>query len=94
MGILLVGDLLWFAHDRSTQADPALYYPRIPVLEEIAKSSPAGRIIGYNCLPATLAQTHELRDVRGYDGVDPSRLTTLLYLAADPISSPILRGMP
>ena len=73
-----------------TQADPALYYPRIPVLEQIAQSSP-GRIIGYNCLPAALAQTHELRDVRGYDSVDPGRLTTLLYLAANLISSPILQ---
>ena len=42
LGIFLVGDLLWFAHDRSAQCDPALYYPRIPVLEEIAKSTAAG----------------------------------------------------
>src|SRR5204863_6188163 len=39
LGILLVGDLLWFAHDRSAQSDPASYYPRIPVLEEIAQST-------------------------------------------------------
>jgi hypothetical protein len=85
LGILLVGDLLWFAHNRSAQSDPALYYPRIPVLEEIARST-AGRIIGYNCLPATLAQTHELRDIRGYDSVDPGRLMALMGLAADPRS--------
>ena len=85
LGILLVGDLLWFAHDRSAQSDPALYYPRIPVLEEIARST-ASRIIGYNCLPASLAQTHELRDIRGYDSVDPGRLMALMGLAADPRS--------
>jgi hypothetical protein len=83
LGVFLVGDLLWFAHNRSAQSDPALYYPRIPVLEEIAKST-TGRIVGYNCLPAALAQTHELRDIRGYDSVDPGRLTALLSLAADP----------
>lgn len=83
VGILLVGDLLWFAHNRSAQSDPALYYPRLPVLEEIAKST-AGRMIGYNCFPAALAQTHELRDIRGYDSVDPGRLVALLNLAADP----------
>ena len=83
LGIFLVADLLWFAHDRSAQCDPALYYPRIPVLEEIAKST-AGRIIGYNCFPATLAQTHQLRDVRGYDGIDPGRFVELLKLTADP----------
>ena len=85
LGILLVGDLLWFAHDRSAQSDPALYYPRIPVLEEIAQST-TSRIIGYNCLPATLAQTHELRDIRGYDSVDPGRLMALMELAVDPSS--------
>ena len=83
LGILLVGDLLWFAHDRSAQSDPALYYPRIPVLEEIAQSTNS-RVIGYKCLPATLAQTHELRDIRGYDSVDPGRLMALMDLAVDP----------
>jgi len=83
LGILLVGDLLWFAHDRSAQSDPALYYPRIPVLEQIAQST-TSRIIGYKCFPATLAQTHELRDIRGYDSVDPGRLMALMNLAVDP----------
>jgi len=83
LGIFLVGDLLWFAHGRSAQSDPALYYPRIPVLEEIAKTT-AGRMIGYNCFPAALAQTHGLRDIRGYDSVDPGRLVALMNLAADP----------
>jgi hypothetical protein len=70
---ILLGDLLWFAYGRSTQCDPSLYYPRIPVLEELA-AAPPGRIIGYHCFPATLAQTQHLRDIRGYDGVDPARL--------------------
>ena len=34
--------------------------------------------------PAALAQTHELRDIRGYDSVDPGRLVALMNLAADP----------
>ena len=41
-------------------------------------------MIGYNCLPAALAQTHELRDIRGYDSVDPGRLVELVKLTADP----------
>ena len=85
VGIFLVGDLLWFAHDRSAQCDPALYYPRIPVLEQIAKSVP-GRVVGYLCLPATLAETHGLRDIRGYDAVDPARLMDIMAIAADPHS--------
>ena len=87
-GVLLVADLLWFAHGRSTQSDPALYYPRIPVLEQISKSTP-GRIVGYSCLPAVLPQTHGLYDIRGYDAIDPARLMDVMKLAADP-HSPVL----
>lgn len=88
LGVILVGDLLWFAHDRSAQCDPALYYPRLPMLEELANATP-GRIIGYDCLPATLPQTHGLRDVRGYDAVDPARLMALMAIAAE-TNSPTL----
>ena len=83
--VLLVGDLLWFAHGRSVQCDPALYYPPVPVLDEAARSAP-GRVIGYNCLPAPLAAMRGLRDIRGDDGVDPARLMDLLDPAADPQS--------
>jgi len=92
LGILLMGDLLWFAHGRSAQCDPALYYPRIPVLEEIAKSAP-GRIVGYSCLPATLAQTHGLHDIRGYDAIDPKRLMDIMAFAAHPDSPRINYAM-
>jgi len=83
LGILMAADLLWFAHGRTAQCDPALYYPRIPALEKIAESEP-GRVIGIHCLPAALAQTHGLRDIRGYDAVDPGRLMDLMSLAAAP----------
>jgi hypothetical protein len=79
---LLAGDLLWFAYGRSVQCDPALYFPSVPVLDEVARSVP-GRVIGYNCLPASLAAMRGLRDIRGYDSVDPARLINLLEPAAD-----------
>ena len=85
LATLLMGDLLWFAQGRSAQCDPALYYPPIPVLEQVAQSPP-GRIIGYNCLPASIASMRGLRDIRGYDGVDPARLVDLAVLAANPQS--------
>lgn len=85
IGVLLLGDLLWFAHGRNVQCDPALYFPPIPVLEQVARS-PSGRVIGYNCLPASLAAMCGLRDVRGYDGVDPARMVALLDVGADPTS--------
>jgi hypothetical protein len=80
-GVLLLGDLAWFGYGRSAQSDPALYYPPVPVLAELARAAP-GRIVGYHCLPAALAQAVGLRDVRGYDGVDPPRLIEVMKLAA------------
>ena len=85
LGVLLVGDLLWFAYGRSDQSDPALYFPKIPALAEVARGA-EGRVVGYSCLPAALAETQGLRDIRGYDSIDPGRLTELLALAADPRS--------
>jgi len=86
IGVLLPIDLFWFSHGRSEQCDPALYYPGIPALSELSSAAP-GRVIGYNCLPAKLAEATGLRDVRGYDGMDPARWVRLLRIAADPRSS-------
>jgi len=69
-GVLLLGDLLWFSQGRNDQCDPALYYPEIPALRDVAGAAP-GRIIGYNCFPANFAEATGLSDVRGYDAVDP-----------------------
>jgi hypothetical protein len=82
IGVLLVGDLLWFSHGRNYQCDPALYYPEIPVLRDVAGAAP-GRVMGYNCFPANLAQAVGLLDVRGDDAVDPDKWVTLLLMAAD-----------
>jgi hypothetical protein len=85
LGAVLVADLLWFGYGRNSQCDPALYFPKLSILSEVARSVP-GRVIGYNCLPANLAAICGLRDIRGYDGIDPARLTSLLVSAANPKS--------
>jgi hypothetical protein len=87
LAIVLVGDLLWFGHGRSAQCDPALYYPKIPVLNQIAASVP-GRVIGVNCLPAPIVSVQGLCDIRGYDSVDPARMVDLLKTAAVPKREP------
>lgn len=84
---LLLGDLLWFGHGRSAQCEPALYYPKIPVLTEIGKFVP-GRVIGANCLPAPIVSVQGLSDIRGYDAVDPARMVDLLKTAARPGPEP------
>jgi hypothetical protein len=76
-GAVMLADLLWFGFGRAPQASPSLYFPPVPLLQRIA-AQPPGRIVGFDCLPANLAQVAGLRDIRGYDGVDPSRLMELL----------------
>jgi hypothetical protein len=86
LGVVLLGDLLWFGYGRNVQSDPALYFPPVPVLEQVARSTP-GRVAGYYCLPATLAGACGLSDLRGYDGVDPARIVDLLQITAGPPTS-------
>jgi hypothetical protein len=85
LGLFMVADLLWFAHGRYVQCDPALYYPRLPALEQVSQAAP-GRVIGSYCLPPNVGALSGLRDVRGYDAVDPARMVELLLLAAEPDS--------
>ena len=82
--IFLMADLLWFDHGRSAQCDPSLYYPKIPVLEEIAKSTP-GRIIGD--MAASISMMAGLDDIRGYDSIDPARMVALLKTTAKPANT-------
>ena len=83
LGALAVGELLWSAYDVNPQSDPSLYYPPVPALVRLAEAPP-GRILGVACLPPNLNQSHGLRDVRGYDGIDPRRLVALLNINRDP----------
>jgi hypothetical protein len=82
----MLADLLWFGYGRNVQCDPALYFPALPVLREVANAAP-GRIIAHNCLPANLGAMSGLSDIRGYDGIDPARMTELLLSVADPTSA-------
>ncbi len=82
LSLVLSGELLWFAHGWNPQCDPALYYPTIPALERVAEAPP-GRVIGYDCLPASLAPMCGLQDIRGYDGADPARLMDVMRIVAD-----------
>lgn len=88
LGLAMVVDLLYFGHGWNVQSDPALYYPPVPMLEQIAQAKP-GRVLGYDCLPSVLPQLYGLPDVRGYDAVDPQRLVSLLGQVAAPSSTPL-----
>lgn len=85
-GTLMMAELLLYAYHANPQCDPALYYPRIPALEEL-KQRPAGRILGVSCLPPALNLMTGLPDIRGYDAVDPKRLLDVLEFARQPGTS-------
>jgi hypothetical protein len=79
---LLPLELFGFAWDERRQADAKLYFPRVPVLEQLA-ALPPGRVWGVSCLPPNLNQMCGLDDVRGYDAVDPRNYFRLLEIACD-----------
>lgn len=64
------------------QPRPSDYYPRLPVLEFI-RNSPPGRTIGINGFPPRILESHDLNDIRGYDGVDPQAVVDVLKISAD-----------
>jgi hypothetical protein len=75
-------ELFGFAWAERRQADMKLYFPRVPILEQLAKL-PQGRVWGVNCLPPNLNQIYGLEEVRGYDAVDPRNYIKLIELAFD-----------
>lgn len=85
LGGLVVLEPLWLGHDVNPQSERKIYYPPIPTLQKLADLEP-GRVVGYHCLPARLAEANGLRDIRGYDGVDPSRFIDVMRLAMDKAS--------
>ncbi len=87
VGGLCLAELVVSALDVFPLSDPALYYPRLPVLTRLA-AAPPGRICGVACLPPNLNQMAGLSDVRGYDGADPERIVDLLERLAQPGGPP------
>ena len=69
-----LASLPWFVRAELQPIVRALHYVE-PVLAMVP-----------GCLPANLAQTQGLSDVRGYDAVDPARYVNLVLKAADPRS--------
>jgi hypothetical protein len=86
---LVAAELIWTSWGVNAQCDPALYYPRIGVMEQIARRGD-GRICGMRNLPANLNMSHDLLDIRGYDGADPRRLVELL----NPVRSHLVPAEP
>lgn len=87
VGLLALAEMLATAWGDNPQSDPSLYYPPVPALTRVAASTP-GRVWGVYCLPPNLAMVAGLRDVRGYDAVDPARPVRLVQILSDPSFGP------
>jgi hypothetical protein len=93
VGTAMVAELVWFAYGRNPQTSSSLYYPRLPVLAKLARMT-SDRVLGIDCLPPLLNELYGLRDIRGYDTVDPLRYTELLSAVRDEqFSSPTYAAM-
>jgi hypothetical protein len=72
-----LAELFAFAWRNDRQAECRLYFPPVAALAEL-RDRPPGRALGILCLPPNLNYWHDLRDLRGYDAVDPGRVIALL----------------
>lgn len=82
VSILLVVDPWYFAVQQSRQSEREMFYPAVPALDFIRKKGD-GRILGVDCLPPNLNLMAGLRDIRGYDAIDPARIVRLLKSAEE-----------
>jgi len=79
LGLLAFGELLATANGLNPQVDPATFYPESPLCRSLAVRAGDGRICGlWGALPPNLPMIYRLRDVRGYDAVDPDPYLELL----------------
>lgn len=76
-------ELLGTGWNVNPQTDPSLDYPPLPELQKLA-TLPPGRVLGIGCLPPKLNEVHGLHELRGYDGIDPSRFVEVLRYCSDP----------
>ena len=83
VSLLLVADPWYFALQQTRQSAREMHFPGIPALEFVRKKG-EGRMLGIDCLPPNLNVVAGLRDIRGYDAIDPARIVRLLKSAEEP----------
>jgi hypothetical protein len=88
VGLLALSELVVTAWDDNPECDPSLYYPPVPALAALSQEIGHGRFVGMAALPPNLGMIDHLRDVRGYDAVDPDRIVELVLLLHDPKYTP------
>jgi hypothetical protein len=79
---LVLGELLASASGYNPQSSVSSYYPRRDFIEYLRQHAGSARVCGMgNVLAPNLAMAYGLRELRGYDAVDPREYLELLELA-------------
>jgi len=78
--VMLV-EYLSFAVPFSPRGDPGLYYPDRPLLSFLREKS--DRVMGVSDWLPNILVMHGLRDIRGYDGIDPVRIVQVMQIGED-----------
>jgi hypothetical protein len=78
---LVLAEYLSFALIMTPQRDAKLYYPERPMFAWLRNLS--GRVLGMHTFPPNLLAMHDLRDIRGHDGIDSARMVEVLELVSD-----------
>jgi hypothetical protein len=82
IGLFAVGELLISAWGYNPQVAPETYYPKRSFISYLKDNSGNGRILGIGgVLYPNVSMAYDLRDIRGYDGVDPLPYLGLLWAA-------------
>lgn len=80
--VIVSSEILFYATSAAYQAPLAQYFPKLPTVEDLAKRQD-GRVMGVHCLPPLYGSMFGLKDVRGYDALDPATYVELLSRACE-----------
>ncbi|MCE9594497.1 MAG: hypothetical protein K8S98_09910 [Planctomycetes bacterium] len=84
LGVLVVAEAAVFARRVVVECPRELDYPPQPALEDLARDAGSSRVCGVGGLPAALNLVPRLREVRGYDALDPAHVVELADLCRAP----------
>jgi hypothetical protein len=93
-GLVMLGELLSSAWRWHPQVEPESFYPRRQFIEFVRQRVGHGRVLGYpGVLSANISMMYGLRDVRGYDAVDPAPIIELLRCANPEWTPAVTHGL-
>jgi hypothetical protein len=82
LAAVALAEVIYTAFGVTPQSAPETYYPRVALFDRLPAVAP-GRVLPVRTLPPNLGMAYGLRDIRGYDALDPARYVELLDACRD-----------